>query len=326
MLKIEAFPRIHITLIGMNKNGYRLNGGIGFSISSPTLDISFEEADTIDVIDKREYGFNEDELNRLKSHINQVAKNQDFRKMLVCVINEGIIQSHVGFGSNSMIYLACVEALFILNQRDYSEKDVIALSGRGGTSGIGINTYFRGGFVFDTGIANLGTRKHAPSSVFVSKRCQQPLLMKSMELPLWDLGIFIPRIIPKTEEDEKHFFQTNCPIEKGDVEKILYEAVYGVTSSLLEKDFKAFCESINTIQQTKWKSLERNLYGEAIIEAEKTIKKNGARCVGMSSLGPMLYFFCDDIEGSVEKLNHEMPQCVCFKTTFNNLSRIVKND
>ncbi len=324
MLKIEAFPRIHITLIGMNKNGYRLNGGIGFSISSPTLDISFEEADTIDVIDKREYGFNEDELNRLKSHINQVAKNQDFRKMFVCVINEGIIQSHVGFGSNSMIYLACVEALFILNQRDYSEKDVIALSGRGGTSGIGINTYFRGGFVFDTGIANLGTRTHAPSSVFVSKRCQQPLLMKSIELPLWDLGICIPQIIPKTEEEEKHFFQTNCPIEKGDVEKILYEAVYGVTSSLMENDFKAFCESVNAIQQTKWKSLERNLYGEPMIEVEKTIKKNGARCVGMSSLGPMLYFFGDDIEGSVEKLNHEIPQCVCFKTTFNNLSRIVK--
>lgn len=324
MFRIKAFPRIHITLIGMNRDGYRLNGGIGFSISSPTLDISFEEADTIDVVDQRKQGFTEDELHRLKCHIKKVVKNQNFNKMFICVINEGIIPSHVGFGSNSMIYLACVEALFILNQRDYSEKDVIALSGRGGTSGIGINTYFRGGFVFDTGVANLGTRTHAPSSVFVSKRCQQPLLMKSIELPLWDLGICIPQIIPKTEEEEKHFFQTNCPIEKGDVEKILYEAVYGVTSSLMENDFKAFCESVNAIQQTKWKSLERNLYGEPIIEVEKTIKKNGARCVGMSSLGPMLYFFGDDIEGSVEKLNHEIPQCVCFKTTFNNLSRIVK--
>ena len=95
---------------------------------------------------------------------------------------------------------------------------------------------------------------------------------------------------------------------------------------MLENDFKAFCESINAIQQTKWKSLERNLYGDTIIEAEKTIRKNGARCVGMSSLGPMLYFFGDDIEGSVEKVNREMSQCVCFKTTFNNLSRIVEND
>ena len=310
----------------MNKDGYRLNGGIGFSISSPTLDISFDESDTIIIIDKRIHGFAKDELNRLNSHINHVSENQEFEKKFICVINESIIQSHVGFGSNSMIFLACVEALFILNQRDYTEKDVIALSGRGGTSGIGINTYFRGGFVFDTGVTNQGLRAHAPSSTFVSTECQQPLLMKSIELPLWDLGICIPQIVPKTEEDEKRFFQRNCPIEKSDVEKILYDVVYGVTSSLLENDFKAFCESINAIQQTKWKSLERNLYGETIIEAENTIRKNGARCVGMSSLGPMLYFFGDDIENSVERVSQEMPQCVCFKTTFNNLSRIVEND
>lgn len=326
MLKIKTFPRIHITLIGMNRDGYRLNGGIGFSISSPTLDISFEEADTIDVIDQRKHGFTEDELLRLKCHINQVAKIQNFEKVFICIINEGIIQSHVGFGSNSMIYLACVEALFIQNQRDYSERDIVAQSGRGGTSGIGINTYFRGGFVFDTGVANHGIRTHAPSSDFVSKGCQLPLLVKSIELPLWDLGICIPQIVPKTEEEERRFFHTNCPIEKGDVEIILYESVYGVTSSLMENDFNAFCKSINIIQQTKWKSLERNLYGEAVTEVENVIRKNGARSVGMSSLGPLLYFFGDDIEDIVERVNHEITQCVCFKTTFNNLSRIVEYD
>ena len=326
MLRIKAFPRIHITLIGMNKDGYRLNGGIGFSISSPILDINFETSNTIDIIDKRIYGFTEDELHRLKNHINQVAKNQDFEKVFICVINEGIIQSHVGFGSNTMIYLACIEALFILNQRNYSEEDVIALSGRGGTSGIGVNTYFRGGFIFDTGIAIHGQRTHAPSSAFVSKECKQPLLMKSVELPFWDLGICIPQIVPKTEEEESRFFQANCPIGKKDVEKILYESVYGATSSLMENNFKMFCNSINTIQQTKWKSLERNLYGDTIIEVEDTIRKNGARCVGMSSMGPMLYFFGDDIENIVEKVSCEMPHCVCFKTTFNNASRIVEND
>ena len=310
----------------MNKDGYRLNGGIGFSISSPILDISFETSNTIDVIDKRKYGFTGDELNRLKSHINQVAKNQDFKKVFICVINEGIIQSHVGFGSNTMIYLACVEALFILNQRDYSDKNVIALSGRGGTSGIGINTYFKGGYVFDTGIKNHEQRTLAPSSTFISSGCQQPLLIKSIELPLWDLGICIPQIVPKTEEEEKRFFHINCPIRKEDAEKILYESVYGVTSSLMENDLKAFCESINAIQQTKWISLERNLYGETIIEVENTIRKNGAWCVGMSSLGPMLYFFGGDIEDCIERVSHEMPQCICFKTTFNNLSRIIEND
>ena len=59
----------------MNRDGYRLNGGIGFSISSPTLDICFEEADTIDIIDLRKHGFTEDELHRIKCHINLASKN-----------------------------------------------------------------------------------------------------------------------------------------------------------------------------------------------------------------------------------------------------------
>ena len=326
MYRIKAFPRIHITLIGMNRDGYRLNGGIGFSISSPTLDMSFEESDTICIIDKRQYGFLEEELNRLKSHITQVSRKKNFRKVFNCVINESIVQSHVGFGSNSMIYIACIEVLFIMNQRAYSEKDVIALAGRGGTSGIGINTYFRGGFVFDTGVANNEQRTHAPSSDFVSKEFLQPLLMKNVELPIWDLGICIPKFFPKTEEEERCFFQTNCPIEKREVEKILYEVVYGVTSSLLENNIKTFCESINAIQQTRWKSLERNLYGKKILEIEDSIRKNGAWCVGMSSLGPLLYFFGDRIENVVEKVRCEIPQCVCFKTTFNNKGRIVEDD
>ena len=91
MFRIKAFPRIHITLIGMNRDGYRLNGGIGFSISSPTFDISFEEADSIDIIDHRKQGFTVDELHRLKCHINQVAKNKNFENALGKLLPSKII-------------------------------------------------------------------------------------------------------------------------------------------------------------------------------------------------------------------------------------------
>ena len=110
------------------------------------------------------------------------------------------------------------------------------------------------------------------------------------------------------------------------VEKILYEAVYGITSSLMEDNFDVFCKSIDAIQQTKWKSLERNLYGKELIAAESIIRDAGARSVGMSSLGPMLYFFGNDIDGIVGKVKKEMPSCVCLKTSFNNSARILEND
>lgn len=326
MLRIKAFPRIHVSLIGMNRDGYRINGGIGFSVSSPTLDMSFELTPLIEVVDLRKHGFSKDELDRLIIHLYRIVKNQNLDKVCKCTIHKGAIQSHVGFGSNSMIYLSCVEALLILNHKEYTKNDVIALSGRGGTSGVGINTYFEGGYVFDCGISNLGQRSFAPSSSFVAEKCSQPLLMKSIKLPEWDLGICIPPIENKTEEEEIVFFRENCPIAKKDVEEILYEAVYGLTSSLIESDFEVFCQSINAIQQTRWKMLERNLYGKKLSDIEDAIKDAGAKCVGMSSLGPMLYFFGNDICGVLERLKEGMPWCTCFKTSFNNYGRVVKDD
>lgn len=326
MLRIRAFPRIHISLIGMNNDGYRLNGGIGFSIASPTLDMSFESSDSIDVIDRRDNGFTHEELVRLKKHLGLVMNREKFKTGLRCVIYDGLVQSHAGFGSNSMIYLSCVETLFTLNNRDYTNQDIISISGRGGTSGIGINTYFKGGFVFDAGIGNHGQRAFAPSSAFMTEVTPIPLLIKNMKLPEWHLGICIPPIEHKTEEEERAFFQRNCPINRRDTEAILYETVYGVTSSLLENDFGVFCKSIDAIQQTKWKMLERDLYGKELFAMESIIRNAGARCVGMSSLGPMLYFFGDDIDCIINKVKTEAPQCVCLKTSFNNYSRLVIHD
>lgn len=326
MLRIEAFPRVHITLIGMNCDGYRINGGIGFSIASPMLEMSFKEADYVEVEDKRCQGFTQDELNRLTDHLRRVKNQEKLDLGFVCTIHEGVIESHVGFGSNSIIYLSCVEALLKLNHREYTENNVMALSGRGGTSGIGINTYFKGGFIFDTGIVNNEHRVLAPSSVFMNEEGHQPLLMKSLRLPQWDLGICIPDVARNTEDEERQFFQANCPIEKSAAEDVLYEAVYGITSSLMENDFEVFCQSIDAIQSTKWKSLERNLYGENLLNAEAVIKNAGAKCVGMSSLGPMLYFFGEDMDGIVGKVNQEMPEYICFKTSFNNSGRVVEDD
>lgn len=310
----------------MSDDGYRLNGGVGFSIVSPTLDMSFEPSDSNDVIDRRNKGFTRDELSRLKNHLNNVLIKEELGTAIRCIIHDGMLQSHVGFGSNSMIYLSCIEALLILNHCDYTNQDVIGLSGRGGTSGIGINTYYKGGFIFDTGVSNRNQRSLAPSSAFMDKVVHKPLLMKSITLPEWELGICIPPIEQKTEEEEKDFFQENCPINKDDVERILYEAVYGITSSLMESDFDVFCKSIDSIQYTKWKSLERNLYGKELMTAESIIRNAGAKCVGMSSLGPLLYFFGDDIDVIVANVKAEMPYCVCFKSSFNNSDRIIEHD
>ena len=326
MLKIRAFPRIHVTLIGMNREGYRINGGIGFSMASPTLNMRFEPDGEICVLDKRNQGFSKNAIVRLNNHLNNVMKNEHLTEGLRCVIEESQIHSHYGFGTSTMAYLSCIEALLIINKREYTNNDVVNLSGRGGTSGIGISTYFKGGFVLDTGVTNNADRELAPSSCFKGDDYRKPLIFKNISLPGWKMGICIPPIQNKTEDEEKAFFDNNCPIGQVAVESILYESVYGISSSLLENDFNTFCKSIDSIQETKWKSLERDLYGDELNVVESVIRKAGAKCVGMSSLGPLLYFFGEDIDGIVDRVNTELAGGKCYKTSFNNSGRILEYD
>ena len=326
MLKIRAFPRIHVTLIGMNREGYRINGGIGFSMASPTLNMGFEPNDKIYVQDKRSHGFSKNELVRLNNRLNMVMKDEHLAEGFHCVIEESQIHSHFGFGTSSMAYLSCIEALLIINKREYTNDDVVNLSGRGGTSGIGISTYFKGGFVFDTGVTNNVVRDLAPSSCFNGDNYRKPLIFKSISLPGWEMGICIPPIQNKTEDEEKAFFDKNCPIGQEAVENILYESVYGISSSLLENDFNTFCQSVNLIQKTKWKSLERGLYGDELKTIESVLRKAGAKSVGMSSLGPLLYFFGEEIDGIVDRVNADLPGAQCYKTSFNNSGRILEYD
>ncbi len=322
-LKIQTFPRVHLTLIGMNNDGYRINGGIGFSISNPSLNLCFYESEGVEINDLRLFKFTDIEREKLISIINQSIKQYKFKKSIHCQI-KGEVLPHYGLGSNTSIYLACLEALFVFNDFKYTSNTLILASNRGGTSGIGINAYFNGGFVFDLGI-DKQNQKFEPSSI--AKRAGiLPLVLKKLVLPNWQIGICFQNISNKTEHEEIEFFKSCCPIDKSSVEEILYEAVYGITASLIDDNYPVFCTAVNAIQTTKWKSMERSIYGNELYELENKIKSYGADCVGMSSLGPMLFFMGENLDQIISNINKEFPSAVCYKSYFNNQGRIVSYD
>jgi beta-ribofuranosylaminobenzene 5'-phosphate synthase len=320
-LKITAFPRIHITLIGMNQGSYRINGGIGFSISDPKFYLKFAKAEKFRLEDCRKLPFNNSEIERIRFKIEQIRKEYNFSSTIFCQLS-GSSLTHYGFGAGTATYLACIEALFLINGYSYNEDLLKKISSRGGTSGIGINTYFKGGFVFDAGISNNRSEKIAPSSI-MTKRKNLPLVLNHITLPDWKLGIVLPEEIQNlTELEEIEFFKNTCPIKKEFVESILYESVYGVLCSLIQEDFNIFCESVRNIQETKWKLEERSLYGEELKVIENEIYNSGAKSVGMSSLGPGLYYFSDKLESVYKTLRSKNIEVL--ETDFNNSPRIIE--
>jgi beta-ribofuranosylaminobenzene 5'-phosphate synthase len=322
--KIIAFPRIHITLIGMNNDGYRINGGIGFSVSDPKIICSFLHSSEINIIDNRKKGFSSSEQKKIVSKLSKIYEEQCFTKKINCIIS-GNSFTHYGLGTSTATYLACIEALFIVNDREYEIDTIRKISERGGTSGIGINTYFHGGFVFDIGkrCSDLSSI-HLPSSISGKKDKRKTQKLLQLKLPDWNIGLFIPnRINNLTEEEEIEFFKSTCPISKTDVFEILYESLYGVAGAIIEEDYETFCKAINAIQNTKWKQEERNNYGESLRSIENTLRSIKVDCLGMSSLGPGLFFFYNSLDKLYlpKNLNGEI-----IHSKLNNNGRIISYD
>jgi beta-ribofuranosylaminobenzene 5'-phosphate synthase len=306
----------------MGNAGYRVNGGIGFALNQPSLDISCTLSDSsgIQIEDRRAFPLESAQTQQLATLLSGFLKSNGISAGASFTIN-GTVPTHGGFGSSTAIRLACLEALSLLFDMELSRDELVLASGRGGTSGIGINTYFDGGFVFDIGHPANGS-EFAPSS---AKSGHSPsVALTQLPMPNWEIGICFPKNIRlKTQLEEQHFFRSHCPLAIPDVHEILYHSVYGVTAAVKEQDFERFCEAIRTLQNTAWKKGERALHGEPLQQIEDAIYDAGALAVGMSSLGPGLFFFGKNLSATISALQTKRPDCEWLLTSPRNSGREV---
>ena len=307
----------------MNDEGPRINGGIGFAITRPFLEVvSAEDAD-FSLIDERKLGLSNSEKSRLIACL-KIAKEKYALKHSISVSISGDSITHHGFGRGTAIRLACLESLMLLNGRVASNDDLIRLSGRGGTSGIGIHTYFSGGLVIDLGRKHVGGL-HIPSTQ-VDGAFSKPLLLQQTQMPDWDIGICIPsQIDVLSEEDEKAFFRKVCPILESEAHRAVYYSITGVYAAVRENDKPVFEASIRMLQECAWKRAEREEHGQPLVNLERELYKAGANAVGMSSLGPSLFFLADDIDAVIAKATEALPSCKFIKTKPANSGRVIKH-
>ena len=319
-LKIAIHSRLHLTLLAMQAGEYRINGGIGFAVSEPACELGFSRAMDFAFEDRRADPFSASELGQLTSVLRAEQKHRGFSGAMEVSIS-GRMRTHFGFGSGTAIRLACLEALHRLNGFTPSSAELVTASGRGGTSGIGIHTYFSGGCVFDLGRPS-ANEAHVPSHQATAP--QPPLLMDCLPMPEWDIGICIPSGIPhKTQAEEQDFFRRTCPLSAEAVYETVYHALFGLYAAIREADRATFCNALRAVQDCAWKRAERLEYGVTLVEVEQALYKHGAEAVGMSSLGPSLFFLADDVADVVSRMRHARPDCECFITRPANCGRIL---
>jgi beta-ribofuranosylaminobenzene 5'-phosphate synthase len=303
-LKISVKSRLHLTLLAMHNGEYRINGGLGFSIANPGCELTFSSASDFFISDQRAVPLVDNELERLVTLVRTEQKRCGFPVAVEIVIN-GNMRPHSGFGSGSAISLACLEALHWLNGSMPSPTELVAVSGRGGTSGVGIHSYFSGGCVFDLGRA-ADNSLHAPSHQITASR---PLLLDQLPMPAWEIGIGIPPIPHKSQAEERAFFERTCPLPAEAVYETLYHSLFGLYAAVREADRTTFCQALKAIQKCAWKKAERQEYGAALTGIEQALYANGAEAVGMSSLGPSLFFLGDNIADIITQMRLTHPAC-----------------
>ena len=308
-LKVVVRPRLHLGLISMHKGGIRKNGGIGFSVQKPCGTLSMSKSGTFSFEDQRTIPLDAVEARQLHDMVESVSKKYSLDPR-VHVTLDGDLRTHVGMGSGTVIRLGVLEGLFRANERRISMAELIRISKRGGTSGIGINAYFSGGMVLDLGVPN-NNDEFVPSSLAIEPLvpCSFPIV----EMPDWPLCVCVPRAVPtKSQHEEIEFFARATPISAVESYKAAYEAIFGVYAAVVERDFGAFCKSVVALQKTKWKLQEWKEYGSDLRDIETKLRELGAAAVGMSSLGPMLYCFGE--RSILENISREMKMLNCCVT------------
>lgn len=321
-LEIAAPSRIHITLVDLGKGGYRRGGGVGFCIAGFDSIFRFVKSDRIKINRLQDHGYSVAEQNRLELALNRMILERACGGLeIIECLYPG---RHAGFGTGTATALACVEAITLFYNLNLSNAEIVHYSGRGATSGIGINTYFEGGFILDAGRA-FYSDKITSSDVAAPPRTA-PLTLLRLDMPAWPLAIVSFKENRSVSlKTELALFDSILPLDSAEVFATAYHAVFGVTASTAEENFFGFCDAINEIQECIWKRSEILVHGNDIVDVMQSLRTCGANAVGMSSVGPSIYCFASDMAVFMQNAMRSHPYLDIRLAKSSNFGRSVKN-
>lgn len=320
--------RLHFALIDLNGSLGRVDGGIGLSLDYPGFKIIAQYSDTTNVIGTSEVL---PRANRILS----LLKNRCNINNITIKIEENI-PSHVGLGSGTQLSLGITKAVCTLFDIDLNYQEMAFIVGRGGTSGIGVAAFSQGGFIVDGGHEFAKDKyfegiksSFLPSSA--SEGIKPPPVIVRYDFPDWDILVTIPDCKHISGEDEVRLFQTLCPMPLEEVQAISHIVLLKLLPSVVQNDIVSFGEAIDLIQKIGWKKVEIEKQDEVVRQIMSFLRENGGYGVGLSSWGPAIFCFGQDLTKlkiiTNEYLKENRISGHCFITHANNFgATVIKED
>ena len=147
---IETPSRLHLTLIDLNGIYGRIDGGVGITIEKPCLNLEAEPTDDgIEVL----FSQSSDKTSNIIDDYTLKIKQSTLKIMNALEIEGGYkftinnaYPPHSGLGSGTQLSLAAAKLVSKMNNKDLKASYLAEIVGRGGTSGIGVESFENGGF------------------------------------------------------------------------------------------------------------------------------------------------------------------------------------
>ncbi len=271
--------RIHLGFYGLCTHGDLRLGGVGLSVDGVGYKITVEVSNTVTV-----EGCQAD---RALGYVSKAARAFGIEGLRVKL--HECIPPHVGLGSTTQLILALYASAAILAGYSVEEAAIEAVkrSRRESFSGVGKGAFVYGGLVIDTGVRR-GTAGALPAAY---ARVPEH----------WRVIAILPKTGWRIEEEEERGVIMRI-VEKKESQDLCCKAYSALMRMVLPgiafNDFDLFArgvEEIDRITGEYFGDVQGGLYCcKESEDATRLLSKLGARGVGQSSWGPLVYGFYED--------------------------------
>lgn len=282
MIHISMGSRLHVTLLDLGYATQRLYGGLGLAIDQPRTVLQGGESSRLIL-----RGFRDSD---------QVAVQAAVRRLegTLATTVSGDIRlvaappAHIGFGSRTSVVLSALALACRLSGIDVDERVLCKVSGRGGTSSIGMSVFVgHGGLLSDPGRIHVGRRVFLPSSSSVPP--EEPVFARCASFPAtWRVLLFLPRGRRLSGVAEAKFFAESTPMRSSDVRDAVAASDW-FARSVGAVDIHEAALALSRISSTGFKRLEIANQPAVVGDAVRFLAEGSRLPVGMSSVGPLVY-------------------------------------
>ncbi len=303
-ITIKTPSRLHFGLIDMNGEIGRIDGGVGLALDFPHTTVEVKKSDKIQVKCDPEPEITD----RLRDAVKNVCDHYHLPGANVTVLKRPL--AHVGLGSATQTFLGAAHGICLLYGIEATIPEKAFLVGRGGTSGIGVGAAQYGGFLLDGGHAFRRDKnsKHGYSPSSASAGANPPPLLFRQDFPDWDILIMVPLGEGMSGLREITLFKVVCPVPLQQVQRMCHILLMQMLPAIVENDLETFGQSMEEFQTLGFKVFELRAQTQLLKDSLQFLKENGGKGVGMSSWGPAIFAFGEDLSQLQQKANEWLSQ------------------